>query len=258
MEVRVGCCGWCVKGGKSAYYSRFSIIEVQETFYKLPKPETVAKWAENAPENFRFCMKGWQAVTHPPSSPTWRRSGLKIPKSKQDRYGFLRPTEENFRAWEETLEVCRAMRVEVCVLQTPASFEYSGENMGNVEAFFSAIRRDGVILGWEPRGTWRDNLQAVSKLCDKLDLVHIVDPFRCQPQSSHQLVYFRLHGMGGKEYNYRYKYTDSDLRRLAELVEKYLMEGGRVYVLFNNVYMADDAIRFIEALSGLGLPAVWA
>jgi uncharacterized protein YecE (DUF72 family) len=64
--------------------------------------------------------------------------------------------------------------------------------------------------------------------------------------------------MGGKEYNYRYKYTGSDLRRLAELVEKYLMEGRRVYVLFNNVYMADDAIRFIEALSGLGLPAVWA
>jgi len=148
------------------------------------------------------------------------------------------------------------MRAEVCILQTPASFGYSEENVRNVEAFFSAIKRDSVILGWEPRGTWRDNLQAVCRLCDKLDLVHVVDPFRCQPQSSHQLIYFRLHGIGGKEYNYRYRYTDSDLRRLAELVEKYLKEGRRAYILFNNVYMADDAARFIEVLRGLGLPVI--
>jgi len=256
MEVRVGCCGWCVKGGKSAYYGRFPIIEVQETFYRLPRPETVSKWAENAPENFRFCMKAWQVITHPPSSPTWKRSGLQIPRSKHDRYGFLKPTEENLKAWEETLKVCRAMKAEVCVLQTPASFGYSEENVRNIEAFFSTIKRDGVILGWEPRGTWRENPQAVGRLCDSLELVHVVDPFRCQPQSSHQLTYFRLHGIGGKEYNYRYRYADPDLRRLGEIVEKYVREGRRVYVLFNNVYMADDAARFMSLLRDMGLPVI--
>ncbi|MEM3922307.1 MAG: DUF72 domain-containing protein, partial [Nitrososphaerota archaeon] len=85
---------------------------------------------------------------------------------------------------------------------------------------------------------------------------HIVDPFRCQPQSSHQLTYFRLHGIGGKEYNYRYRYADPDLRRLGEIVEKYVREGRRVYVLFNNVYMADDAARFMSLLRDMGLPVI--
>ncbi len=256
MEIRIGCCGWCVRGGKKAYYTRFPVVEVQETFYKLPKPETASKWAESAPEGFRFCMKAWQAITHPPTSPTWRRSGLKVPRSKYGRYGFLRPTEENLKAWEETLKVCKAMKAEVCVVQTPASFGCSEENLRNAESFFSTIRRDGVLLGWEPRGTWRENLSVVKRLCDKHDLIHIVDPFRCEPQSVHELVYFRLHGRGGKEYNYRYRYSDSDLNELAEIVRRVVSERRKVYVLFNNVYMADDAARFINLLKAMSLPVV--
>ncbi len=256
MEIRVGCCGWCVKGGKKAYYSRFSIVEVQETFYRLPKPETAARWAEQAPPSFKFCMKAWQAITHPPTSPTWRRSGLKIPKSKYDRYGFLKPSEENFEAWEKTLEICKAMGAEVCVIQTPASFGYSEENLANAEEFFSTMRRDGVLIGWEPRGTWRENLQAVKKLCERCDLIHVVDPFRCKPVLTHELAYFRLHGRGGKEVNYRYRYTDSDLAELRDIVREFVSGGARVYVLFNNVYMAEDAARFVKVLEGAGLKPV--
>jgi len=252
----VGCCGWCVRGGKKAYYSKFSIVEVQETFYKLPKPETASKWREAAPDDFKFCMKAWQAVTHPPTSPTWRRSGVKIPKSKYNRYGFLRPTKENFEAWEKTLEICKAMRAEVCVVQTPAAFGYSDENLSNAEQFFSSIKRDGVLIGWEPRGTWREHLPVVKKLCEKLDLIHVVDPLRCEPVSDAQLTYFRLHGIGGKEANYRYRYTDQDLAKLRKIVEKEFESGRSVYVLFNNVYMADDAARFIELLKSADLPVV--
>lgn len=256
MEIRVGCCGWCARGGRGGYYSRFSIIEVQETFYRLPKPETASRWRRAAPENFKFCMKAWQAVTHPPTSPTWRRSGVKIPKSKYDRYGLLRPTEENFEAWERTLEICKVLGAEVCVVQTPAAFGYSEENLRNAEVFFSSIRRDGVLIGWEPRGTWRENLMAVKRLCKDLDLIHVVDPFRCEPVSDAPLAYFRLHGIGCGEVNYRYRYSDQDLEALRRMVEGELAAGRRVYVLFNNVYMSDDANRFLNLLKSAGLPAV--
>ena len=254
MEIRVGCCGWCVRGGKKAYYSKFTIVEVQETFYKLPKVETASKWREAAPKNFKFCMKAWQAITHPPTSPTWRRAGVKVPKSKYGKYGFLRPTEENFRAWEKTLQICKAVQAEVCVIQTPASFGYNEENFSNVEEFLSTVERGGVSIGWEPRGTWRDHLDAVRKLCERLDLIHVVDPFRCKPVSEHQLAYFRLHGIGGKEANYRYKYSEKDLLRLRGLVEKIVKEKRSVYVLFNNIYMAEDAARFVDVLRSAGLP----
>ena len=249
MKVRVGCCGWCVRGGKKAYFSRFEVVEVQETFYKLPKPETAARWVEQAPEGFEFCMKAWQAITHPPTSPTWRRAGVKIPRSKYDRYGFLKPTKENFEAWEKTLEVCKAMNAKVCVVQTPASFNYSPEHRRNVEKFFSEIERDDVLIGWEPRGDWRERLDEVKKLCDELDLIHIVDPFRCKSVSKHPIKYFRLHGIGGKEVNYRYRYSDDDLKKLALSLKKLSREGVKeIYVLFNNISMAEDARRLVEIL----------
>ena len=255
MEIRVGCCGWCIRGGKKAYYSKFAVVEVQETFYKLPRPETASKWLREAPKNFKFCMKAWQAITHPPSSPTWRRAGIKVPKSKHDRYGFLRPTEENLEAWEKTLEICRAMQAEVCVIQTPASFSYTAENASNAENFFSSIRREGVLIGWEPRGSWRENLGAVKRLCDKHDLIHVVDPFRCEPTSSHHLAYLRLHGIGGREVNYRYKYSERDLSELRRIVREMLEKGReKVYVLFNNISMAEDAASFLKLLQDADLP----
>lgn len=255
MEIRVGCCGWCIRGGKRAYYKHFTAIEVQETFYKLPRPQTVSKWLSDAPEGFKFCMKSWQVITHPPSSPTWKRAGIKVPKTKIDKYGFLKPTQENLEAWEKILEVAQAMRAEVCVIQTPAAFGYSPENFSNAEQFFSTIKRDNVALGWEPRGTWREHLDVVKKLCDEHDMIHVVDPFRCSPVSTHGTAYFRLHGIGGKEVNYRYKYTDQDLRELKEIVEEMLKEGReKVYVFFNNVEMAEDAGRLVDVLMKSGLP----
>ncbi|MEM5824892.1 MAG: DUF72 domain-containing protein, partial [Thermofilaceae archaeon] len=78
--IKVGTCGWSAKGGREAYFAHFSVIELQETFYKLPLEETAEKWRSRAPPGFEFVVKAWQAITHPPSSPTWKRSGLKIPK----------------------------------------------------------------------------------------------------------------------------------------------------------------------------------
>jgi len=257
MEIRVGCCGWCVRGGKKAYFKEFSVVEVQETFYKLPRAKTVSKWVEEAPEGFEFTMKAWQAITHPPTSPTWKRAGIEVPRSKYNRYGFLRPTKENLGAWEKTLEICKAMEAKICVIQTPASFKYSQENAENMRRFLSSIKRDNVAIGWEPRGSWRENLDKVKKICDEFDLIHIVDPFRCQPVSSSSIIYLRLHGIGGREVNYRYKYTDDDLKKLLKMIQNFIDNGAeKIYVLFNNVSMRDDALRFVRLLEGSGLSPV--
>ncbi|MCS7136725.1 MAG: DUF72 domain-containing protein, partial [Aigarchaeota archaeon] len=101
----VGCCGWAVKGGKKAYFEKFPVIEIQETFYKLPRVETVAGWRRMAPEGFVFCMKAWQAVSHPVTSLTWRRAGIEPSQLRKMNYGWLRPVKENFDAWDKTAEV---------------------------------------------------------------------------------------------------------------------------------------------------------
>ena len=56
---------------------KFSLVEVEQTFYKLPLVKTAERWRAEAPRGFEFSIKAWQALTHLPTSPTWRRSDLK-------------------------------------------------------------------------------------------------------------------------------------------------------------------------------------
>lgn len=244
MAVRVGTCGWSARGGRRRYFEFFDTVELQETFYKLPREATAMRMRADAPPHFDFNLKAWQAITHPPSSPTWRRAGLKIDPAKRDKYGFFRQTEEVLEAWEKTLRIARILRATTVVFQSPPSFRCSRENTDNLEAFFTTIDRHGVLLGWEPRGDWHDNPGKLRGLLEGLDLIHVVDPLRRDPLRITSTLYFRLHGLGGKYVNYRYKYTDNDLASLREKVENFGKLSQRIYVFFNNVHMFDDARRF--------------
>jgi uncharacterized protein YecE (DUF72 family) len=102
-------------------------------------------------------------------------------------------------------------------------------------------------LGWEPRGEWNQRPGEVRAICRELSLIHVVDPFRRSPYLESDLVYFRLHGIGGAETNYGYTYTDEDLRMLLEIVRE-RKGAGRVYVMFNNISMARDAQRFLKLM----------
>jgi uncharacterized protein YecE (DUF72 family) len=46
------------------YASVFGAAEGNSTFYGLPAPATVARWAAEAPDTFRFCFKFPKAVSH--------------------------------------------------------------------------------------------------------------------------------------------------------------------------------------------------
>ena len=253
MEIRVGTCGWSVKGGRKAYFSKFNVIELQDTFYNLPSLDTAKKLREEAPQEFHYCMKAWQVITHPHTSPTWRKLKIKIPEDKAKNYGYLKPTKENIEAWEKVLEFARELNAKVVVLQTPPSFGYSTETEKWVRDFFSVITpKSRPLIGWEPRGTWNNHLDVVKNICDDYGLIHIVDPFKRDPVSKHEVTYLRLHGIGPSEVNYRYKYTDEDLRKLRDKVMNYCkyLNKKMVYVLFNNVYMSQDAERFSNLLKG--------
>ena len=48
-----------------AYYaSRFPTVEINNTFYRLPKESVIAHWGEQVPEPFSFAIKASQRITH--------------------------------------------------------------------------------------------------------------------------------------------------------------------------------------------------
>src|SRR3954466_15611822 len=46
------------------YASLFSSIEINATFYKMPKAATIEKWSQSVPDHFRFTFKVPKGVTH--------------------------------------------------------------------------------------------------------------------------------------------------------------------------------------------------
>ncbi|MEX2117988.1 MAG: DUF72 domain-containing protein [Pirellulales bacterium] len=48
-----------------AYYARhFSTVEINNTFYRMPKASLLESWAEQVPDHFRFVLKAPQRITH--------------------------------------------------------------------------------------------------------------------------------------------------------------------------------------------------
>jgi len=48
-----------------SYYSeRFPTVEINNTFYRMPSPETVENWTKEVPQDFRFVLKAPQRITH--------------------------------------------------------------------------------------------------------------------------------------------------------------------------------------------------
>ena len=47
------------------YYSaRLPTVEINNTFYRMPRPEMLANWAECTPAGFRFAVKSSRRITH--------------------------------------------------------------------------------------------------------------------------------------------------------------------------------------------------
>lgn len=232
--IKVGCCGFPT--AKDEYYRHFPVAEVQQTFYQPPRLSTLEKWRAEAPSGFEFTLKAWQLITHPARSPTYRR--LREPVEDPDAAGSFQPTDTVRAGWERTRAAAGALGAAVVLFQCPASFTATDEHLANLRRFFRTIARDALTLVWEPRGDWPGAL--IGELCEELDLVHGVDPFRGLPVLGGR-AYFRLHGRTG----YRYRHDDSDLHRLAGWCGAY--ENG--HVLFNNISMFEDALRFRNLLS---------
>lgn len=230
-EIKVGCCGYPM--AKAEYYAAFPVVEIQQTFYNLPRESTARRWREEAPARFILTMKAWQVITHEASSPTYRRLRKPLSQATRKAVGAFRPTEAVAEAWQKTSAVAEALGAEVVVFQCPPSFTPTDEHAANLRRFFSTVDRKTFLLAWEPRGEWPADL--VRGLGEELELIHVVDPLKALPLAG-RIRYFRLQGVTG----YRYLHSEEDLEKVLVLCPR----DRRILVLFNNMFMGEDARRF--------------
>lgn len=78
MQLFAGTSGFAYKEWKGTFYpedlpqakmlpfygERFNSVEINNTFYRMPNAEVLAKWTEEVPPHFRFVLKAPQRITH--------------------------------------------------------------------------------------------------------------------------------------------------------------------------------------------------
>jgi len=243
MKVRIGCCGFPV--AKSNYYKAFSVVELQSTFYQLPQPDTARRWRTEAPLHFEFCLKAWQVITHPPSSPTYRRMSQRLRQWAGNKAGFFQAVPVVQEAWQRTALIARSLQARIILFQCPPMFQENDSHLTNLYRFFQEVNTNEFLCVIEFRAPW--NPATIQQLCTDLHLIHGVDPFKEDPVCG-DVVYLRLHGSPPGKQPYCYQYRDADLQRLLHKIRHYQTTASQVYCLFNNLSMWDDAHRFQQLL----------
>ncbi len=78
MKIHVGTSGFAYKEWKGRFYpekispkemlgfysGRLDTVEINNTFYRMPKESVLTSWAEQVPGNFVFALKAPQVITH--------------------------------------------------------------------------------------------------------------------------------------------------------------------------------------------------
>ncbi len=193
------------------YAQKFSITEINQTFYRLPRPSTLQKWASKTPSHFHFTAKLHRSFTH--------FHKLKTTEGLENFIQTLQNLGEKFLA---------------LLVQLPPSLEYEEEVARN---FFEVLRRlySGYVA-LEPRhASWIE----AQKLLEELGIARVAaDPAMfesgCEPGGYSDFAYFRLHGSPKIYYS---KYEEGYLQNLAKKIVR--LPAKDIVVIFDNT--ASDA-----------------
>ena len=196
------------------YASHFNSIEINSSFYKIPKASTVANWSNSVPENFRFTFKLWKEITH----------AKDLEFRKEDIIAFF----EAINAVNE--------KKGCLLIQFPPSI--GGAYAFQLERLLSYIKEADPVPDWKVAIEFRNNSWYEEEIYELLDFYKATVVIQDIPRSATPLqdqksafLYLRFHGPTG---NYRDSYSEDFLRDTAMLINDWIKEGKSVYAYFNN------------------------
>jgi len=196
------------KKDRFAYYAeRFAAIELNSTFYNLPKPETFDAWAEAAPAGFLYCLK-------------YSRYGSHLKRLKDPDKHVPTFTECAARLGEHLGPV---------LVQLPGNMKADPKRL---DAFFATWPR-GYRLAVEVRHeSWLDEaVYTVLRAHDAALVAHDMQPDMLGVPATAGFAYLRFHGPTG---DYTGNYSSQFLSARADAVAAELDAGRDVFAAFNN------------------------
>jgi uncharacterized protein YecE (DUF72 family) len=222
------------------FYARhFGAVEVNSTYYGIPKPEVLARMADKTPDGFHFVVKLNQAMTHEHSLE---------PALVHDFLDAVEPLK-------------RAGKYDGLLAQFPWAFHRTPENRRFLAALRDRLSEEPLFVEFR-HDSWitpelKSSLEAHRiGYCsvDEPRLEGLVPPVALLTT---QDAYIRFHGRnaanwwgrgGGDRYDYDYRKPELEewVGKVRELAER----ARRIYLFFNNCH-AGQAARSAKLMQEL-------
>ncbi len=204
------------------YAGRFSTVEINNSFYRLPSERALAAWRDTVPPDFLFAVKGSRFITHL--------------KKLQDPERSLAPFLERIALLEEKLGPI--------LFQLPPRWHF---NAARLAAFLQALPGK-YRYALELRDRSWINAAALDLLARRgvAFCIYELDGYLAPREVTADFVYIRLHGPGGP---YQGKYGARTLTAWAAAMAAWAQQGREVFCYFDNDeagYAVQDAAQLQE------------
>jgi len=240
-RIFIGTSGWHYDHWKGPFYPRnisteamldfyvrhLATVEINNSFYQLPKPETLQSWRDSTPENFVFAFKASRYITH------------------------MKKLNDPSESLQKMFDAADALRPKLgpILFQLPPNW---GVNHGRLESFVEALP-EGYRYSFEFRDpSWFDDrvyaiLQARGAAFCQYHLEGRMSPKKVTAE----FVYIRLHGPSDEAY--QGEYDGRALAGWAGALAAWQRQGKTVFCYFDNDqagYAAKNAMQLRKMVGG--------
>ena len=232
-HIHIGCSGWNYRDWRGAFYpeglpakrwfafyaEQFDTVEINNSFYRLPRAETFDAWREQAPAGFCYAVKANRFITQ----------AKKLKDCQEPLARMIAPTRHLRPALGPIL------------YQLPPSLHL---NLDRLEAFLTLLPDDlSHVFEFRDKSWYID---ATRDLLDRFGAGFVAHDFPAKASPrwvSGGIVYIRFHGGTGK---YVGRYPDKLLQDWADWIAEHARAGRPVWAYFNN---DTDAAAIDDALT---------
>jgi uncharacterized protein YecE (DUF72 family) len=278
-EVRIGTSGWSYPSGPGTwngifyparrgamrgateleyYAEHFDTVEVNSSFYRVPEPAVTAKWVQQTPRRFDFCLKLFQKFTHPGM---FARGADARADSEPSAVPEVTPGDADM--FRHAIEpIAASGKLGALLAQFPPSFRHGDDTAEYLAWLLQAFSDYPVAVELRHR-SWSDHQATILDLLTarRAAWVQIDEPkFRFSIRQDRlpnntRLYYMRLHGRNAEQWwthdhpdeRYNYLYSPAEIDDFADTVSRVRQLVQTIYVFMNN-HFAGKAVANAAAL----------
>jgi uncharacterized protein YecE (DUF72 family) len=189
------------------YYKHFDTVEINNSFYRLPRAEAFQCWRESTPKDFLFAVKGSRFITH-----------MKKLKDPENALENLIPRAEQLKE-----------KLGPILWQLPPKWTM---NTDRLEAFLSALpKRHRYAIEFREHSWHTDCVYDIMRRHNAAFCIFELNGRQSPLEVTADWTYVRLHGPGGP---YQGSYSTEKLAEWAEWIDAQRRKLKAVFVYFDN------------------------